>query len=394
MVGDEAMKKVLLKGPILTQSGYGVHGRQIARWLLEQPDFDVKFMLTPWGDTSWIIDTHAYDGLIENIMRRSIPDSSKEQFDLGMHLQLPNEWVNTHATKNIGITAGIETDLCNPTWIAGCNVMNACIVPSRHAKDGLKHGEVVPNVPIIVIPESFSDSITKDINIDLGEVTTKFNFLVFGQITGNNAFNDRKNTFLTLKWLFDAFKNDPDVGVIIKTNAGKNTKIDKNIVVSMLTALKKEIGHVDTPKFYLLHGEMSDDEVAGLYKHPNVKALVSMTRGEGFGLPMLEAAAAGLPVIATNWSAHTEFMNLGNWISVQYQLERVHPSRVDNVLFMSEARWAMPSETDFKRRITKFRNSPDTPIQWAKDLQSKIVQQYAHSTVYSQYRNVIDEVLR
>lgn len=389
------MKKVLFKGPLLTQSGYGVHARQVARWLLQQPDFDTKFMLLPWGNTSWIIDANSHDGLVGNIMQRSIPESSKEQFDLAFHLQLPNEWTSSHANKNVGITAGIETDVCNPQWISDCNKMNAVIVPSQHSKRSMKTEQLSPNVPVHVIPESFPDAImnTNKQTLQLSDVDTKFNFLVFGQITGNNAFNDRKNIFLTLKWLFESFKNDPDVGIILKTNAGNNTKIDLSIVKSMLKALQKEAGHTGMPRLYLLHGDISDNEVAGLYTHETVKALVSLTRGEGFGLPILEAAASGLPVIATGWSAHTEFMNLGKWLEVQYVLERVHPSRVDNVIFMQNARWASPIEADFKRKVTKFRSSPGAPKEWALQLQEKIQQQYNHAAVYSQYRQIVEGVM-
>ena len=61
-------------------------------------------------------------------------------------------------------------------------------------------------------------------------------------------------------------------------------------------------------KVYLLHGEMSDEEIHSAYTHEKVKAFISLTHGEGFGLPLFEAAYSGLPVIAPGWSGQVDFL--------------------------------------------------------------------------------------
>src|ERR1044072_1386725 len=232
-------------------------------------------------------------------MKRS--SSPAGQYDVSIQLQLPNEWDAKLGRYNVGLTAGVETDKCNPAWSEACNAMNMIIVPSTHVKTNLKsHGTV--KVPVNVIPEAFSDACLKDEAslpiTKLPEFSTSFNFLIFGQLTGNNTFNDRKNTFFSLKWLFETFQNDKDVGVVLKTNAGRNTLIDRNTVKNVISQVITETRKGPYPRVHLLHGEMSDDEVAALYRHPKIKALVALTRGEGFGLPILEAAASGLPIIA------------------------------------------------------------------------------------------------
>ena len=58
----------------------------------------------------------------------------------------------------------------------------------------------------------------------------------------------------------------------------------------------------------MIHGNMSDDEVHALYTDPKVKAYVTATHGEGFGLPIFEAAYSGLPVVAPAWSGHVDFL--------------------------------------------------------------------------------------
>ena len=48
--------------------------------------------------------------------------------------------------------------------------------------------------------------------------------------------------------------------------------------------------------------------MANLYAHPKIKAYVSLTHGEGYGLPLFEAAYHGIPIIAPDWSGHLDFL--------------------------------------------------------------------------------------
>lgn len=385
------MKKVIFRGPTLTQSGYGVHARQIARWLLSRADLDVSFVVLPWGDTPWLLDRDLHDGLVGQVMDRSVGPDVRS--DVSVQLQLPNEWDPSAAPTCVGITAGVETDRCHPDWVTACNRMSAVVFPSRHAMACVTNVGPI-TVPTFVIPEAFSDAITDERRAELAHFSTPFNFLVFGQLTGNNPENDRKNVFYTIKWLTEAFKDDPDVGIVIKTNMGRNSRIDRQVTKNLLTAATNEARRgTGGPKVHLLHGDMNDHEVAALYRHPQVKALVSLTRGEGFGLPILEAAASGLPIIATGWSGHLDFLRHGKYISVYYKLVDVHPSRIDDKIFVKGARWACPSEDDFKKRVTKFRHSSDIPREWAADLSRAIVGGYGLNSIKQVYDREMRDII-
>lgn len=397
-------KKVILRAPLLVSSGYGTHSRQVARWLFDQLDKrdDLEVFTEPlrWGICPWLVNTDDHNGLVGRVVQHA---QKSDHYDVSIQLQLANEWNPFLANYNIGISAMVECDTCNPKWIDNINQMDLVVVPSEFIK---KSVEVSGNVKtkIIVIPEAFTDECKdenysneelNDINsiVDLSSVTTDFNFLIFGQFTGNNPENDRKNIPHTLRILCDTFKDNEDVGVVIKTNFGRNSHMDKASTINALTKILLEVKKGPGPKFHLLHGNMSDKEVAALYRHPKIKALVSLTHGEGFCLPALSSGASGLPVIITDWSGHTDFMNLGKYIKIDYQLAPIHQTRVDNAIFFPNMKWAYPIEQDVKNKLMKFYKSPAIPQQWAKELANKLQKTYNFEQISNNYTEAFKDII-
>lgn len=389
-------KKIILRGPLLTQSGYGVHARQVANWLFsvadQRDDLEVFCEPLPWGITPWIVDTEAHNGLVGRIIQSS---KKSDHYDVSIQIQLPNEWNPFLADCNIGITAAVEADKCNPEWITACNRMDMVIVPSEFTKKVLQNSGDL-KVKTIVVPESFIEECLDSSISGLESLVLdkKINFLIFSQITGTNPENDRKNIFYTIKWLNEVFKDNPDVGVVIKTNLGRQTIVDEVNCMSLLTKVVNEtkLGP-NGPTFQLLHGDMTNDEIVGLYRHPKINALISLTHGEGFGLPILEAAVNGLPVIVTNWSAHTEFLSQGKFIKIDYTLGPVHQSKVDGQIYQNEFKWAYPSEEDFKRKINKFVESPGIPQTWAKELAEKLKESHSPKRIGETYSKELETII-
>ena len=388
-------KNILIRAPLLSLSGYGIHSRQVFRWLDQYPNVEITSQVLPWGITPWLINPMLHDGLIGRIMATAQPVPPNKKFDLSFQVQLPNEWDPNIADYNVGISAFVETDRCNPAWIDCCNKMSHIVVPSNHIATCVKNtGQVLS--PLSVIPESFYDCLLEDEptkNADLN-LSTDFNFLIFGQITGNNPWNDRKNTFFAIKWLCEAFADDPNVGIVIKTNHGTNTRIDKKLTTNMLKRLLSEVRTGPYPKFHLLHGQMDEQEMYSIYKNPKIKALVAPTRGEGFGLPILEASVAGLPVIASNWSGHLDFMNKGKFIKLDYDLNEIHPTKIDNNIFMQGSKWADVKESDFKTKVLKFRKKNSVPLDWAKDLSNKLKETHSQKQIEKIYHEVFGEKIK
>lgn len=389
------MKKVVLRAPLLSRSGYGVHSRQVLRYLLQIPNIDLKTQVVPWGITPWSVNHGDDNGLIGEALKRSIANPESEKFDVSFQVQLPNEWDASLAEKNVGITAGVETDFSNPIWASvHCSKMDLVIVPSEHTKKSMV-GKSFTNTPIKVVPETFFDELLKPPAevLEVDNIPTSFNFLTVGVLTATQPEADRKNTMYMIKWFLEEFKDDPDVGLIIKTNQGRETSIDKKITRKTLKQILKEIKRTDFPKVYLLHGVMDRDSMNSLYKHDKVKGFISATRGEGFGLPFIEAAAADLPVLATNWSAHTEFLNHGKWVKFDYELKELPNFRIDNQIFTQGMKWAEVSEEDFKTKIRKFRKNNAIPKEWAADLGEKIRSNYSWKEISGIYDEALGDLL-
>jgi len=385
------MKNVLVRGPLLNSAGYGVHARQVFSYLHQRGDCNISSQITPWGICTFYMNDEYERGLISKIINSSYP--SENQPDVSFQVQLPNEWDPSLAKFNVGITAGVETDICSSNWVDCVNKMDLVIVPSRHTKATFERSGQI-STPIHIVPEYIiPEIIEKKLEpMDL-DVSTDFNFLMFGLITGQNIESDRKNTFYGIKWLCETFMDDPDVGIIIKTSLGRMTTIDRKNTVALLRKVIKEVRVGDYPKFYLSHGLMTNDEVSSFYRSPNINALVSFTRGEGYGLPLLEAAASNLPVMATKWSGHMDFLSNIRFSAFEYDLVNVHESRIDGDVFINGSKWAHPREEDVKRRLKKIRKSYKVPKEWAISGTQTLTKSLNNTSVYKIYDDILSDIL-
>lgn len=391
-VPQKNKKKILLRAPVLTQSGYGVHSRQIAKWLLSK-NVDVEIQALRWGNTPWIMKGDSHDGMIEKIMRKSV-DPTGRRYDATIQVQLPNEWDTKFSDVNIGITAGVETDICNSAWIKNIQMMNRVIVPSEFthntfvqtAKNCAIKIDNMHIIPEAITPDILSATSHNSPIVNFNCPTEK-NLLVFGQITGNNPENDRKNLFYTIKWFCEVFA-EQNVGLFVKTNLGTNTTLDR---VNVEDVLQKIVGNVrrnNLPKIYMIHGDLSDVEVGGLYKDPKITGLVSLTRGEGFGLPLLEAAAVNLPIMATNYSGHIDFLKYTDFIPVSYNMQKIDASRVDNNIFMPNAMWASPDRNSAQKAMLSIIDRKKNCIS-----ENKVKNLFSEECIFKQYDEILKDIL-
>ena len=396
------MKNVLIRGPLLSLSGYGFHCRQVFSWLLSREDINIRCQVLPWGTTTWMLNRDLEDGLIGEILDRVIPENqvSKEKFDESYQVQLPNEWIKI-SKNDVGITAGVETTKCNLDWLRHINRMDKVIVPSRFTKkvfvDTSKSCDIKLETEIYVIPEYFHEALEKEsknenINELLDGITQDINFLIVSQFTGADARTDRKNLLLTLKSTLEILSRKPNktYSIVLKTNLGRSTTVDfynvKKIFKNFIDSLSYNKEKI---KVHILHGDLESADLKTLYTHPNIHCYLTCTRGEGYGLPLLEASSQGLPVIATNWSGHLDFLKEIDFIPIDYRLETIPAERVDSKIFVKDSKWANFVPESLSESLNKFIKKKNKYSKQAKEDSKVIREKFCKKSILKQY----DEIL-
>jgi hypothetical protein len=342
--------------PIDTYSGYGARSRDLVRAIIQLDKYDVKIIPQMWGNTPWgfINDNPEWEFLNKHIWNQ--PQLPKQP-EIWAQITIPSEF-QPIGKYNIGITAGIETTIAPGDWIEGCNRMNLVLTSSEHSKTTFLNtvlqavdqrtnqnvGEVKVKKPIEVLFEGADIEIYKPLDKvslfpELDNIKEKFAFLFVGHWINGDLGEDRKNVGLLIKMFFEVFKNKKDKpALVLKTSQMGSSYIDRDDILKKINLIKKSINSKDLPNVYLLHGEFTDVEMNELYNHPKIKAMVNLTKGEGYGRPLLEFSLTKKPIVTTNWSGHTDFLNPEFTTMLPGQLTNVHPSAANQWL-LKESQW-------------------------------------------------------
>jgi glycosyltransferase involved in cell wall biosynthesis len=354
------MKPLLvISCPIDTHSGYGARSRDIAKSIIKSGKYDVKIISQRWGATpfGFLNENKPEDKQILDCILHQ-PQLPKQP-EVWIQITVPNEF-QAVGKFNIGITAGIETTVCHASWLDGVNRMDLTLVSSEHAKQVFKQssfeeknqqGQIVRQVqlekPVEVLFEGANtdiykkiDTLTTEIKDFIDDVDEDFNFLYVGHWLQGEVGQDRKDTGMLVKTFLETFRGKgKKPALILKTSVGTYSVMDREEILNKIRVIRRAVGDKDLPNIYLLHGELTDEEVNELYNHPKVKAHVSFTKGEGFGRPLLEASISQKPVIASNWSGHIDFLDPEMSVLLPGQLTQLHPSAVVQDMLLPESGW-------------------------------------------------------
>ena len=392
-------KKILVKGPALSRSGYGEQARFALRALRTREDvLDIYIVNIPWGKTGLIVeesDERAW--LDQTIMKTQLYVQNQGAFDLSLQITIPNEFEKI-APYNIGYTAGIETTRVAPQWIEKSNQMvDKIITISDHSKKVFENtkydvgnrdtGEEVKgwgiNVPVDVVNYAVREEEPEEVGIEFS--TTK-NFLAISQ------WGPRKNLENTLVWFAQEFKDDPDVGLVVKTSTACDSLRDRLFTEQRIKGLLNNVPDRKC-KVYFIHGELSAGQLTWLYRHPTMKAMINIAHGEGYGLPLFEAAYNGLPLLTLAWSGQLDFMCRPNKkgksfpriIKVDYDIANIQKEAVWEGVLQADSMWAYAKETSYKRALRAALEKDKHYKQEALGLQKYLLQNFREETIYAQF---------
>ena len=349
-------KRILVRGPALSRSGYGEQCRFALRALRAHEDrFDIHLINTGWGQSGWIHEDSLEREWIDETIFKTIKvlQSPSDPFDVSLQVTIPNEW-KLLARKNVAYTAGVETDTVPQGWREPVNGVDKIIVTSEHTKKSFLTSGVgaEEKFEVVSYPARYNDNPELDMPLAFDS-----NFLTVAQ------WGPRKNIEATITSFLEEFTNE-EVGLIIKTNIKNSSRIDREYCEERLSFILNHFPEDRKCKVYLLHGNLTEEEMAGLYQHPKIAAYVSTSHGEGFGLPAFEAVCNGLPVLSPNWGGVRDFCNIPTKNKkskktkyksmigeIEYQVEPVQQEAVWEGVIEPDAKWCFPELDSVRKKM-------------------------------------------
>lgn len=395
---------LLFRGPVKTRSGYGAHSRDLLEALYKMGTYDVKIDSCAWGSTP--MTALENDNLFHKWIDANIVTSVSKKPDVYVQVTVPNEFQRM-GSINIGITAGIETTVAPKSWVDGCNKMDMIITTSQFSKDVLLStvynetdnvtGKLITQhkieKPIKVLFEGIHNEIYnntyKGIDLDIKE---DFAFLFVGHWLKGNLGHDRKDVGMLIKCFSEAFKNDEDKpALVLKTSSATFSIKQREEFRKKIQDLVKDIEGV--PPIYLLFGELTDNEMNELYNHPKIKAMVSLTKGEGFGRPLLEFTMTGKPVIASNWSGHKDFLPMDKGIMIGGKLTEVDDSAVDDFI-LKGSKWFTANYNEAAEVMRIVRKEYDNFVERAEKLRVENSVKFSFNKMVEEFEKLLPQVVK
>jgi glycosyltransferase involved in cell wall biosynthesis len=323
-------------------SGYGAVARNHLLKLLKIKNLTIRLRTKKfWTGVSPDLKE---DGEKLHAMERTpIPEKG---FIFIQHLTPENFYIDPRAAYHICYTP-FETDSAPAQWLIGLRAMDEIWVPSDHNKrayikaglDGnkiqvIRHGVDIERYNPSVLPLQYNRG--------------KFNF---GSVFD---WTERKNPVALIRAYYNAFHKGEDVTLTVRTFWRFPLEKTKEYIHNEIDNIKKGYaGRGAFPKILFWFDTMEEDVMPNFYK--SFDCFVLPTRGEGFGLPLLEAMACGVPTIGPAWGGNTEFMKESNSILVpgnvipitNQQFLRYQPQYsnqnwfdIDEVRLAESMRWA------------------------------------------------------
>ena len=219
-------------------------------------------------------------------------------------------------------------------------------VPSRWGCDILE-ANGIDRAIIDVIPEGVAaETFHPYLRGALNRSGQPFRFLMLGK------YEERKSYPEVLDAFKQAFGNSAGVELVVKADYFLDSETKKKALEQRITALG--LRNV-RPQW----GNWAKEHVAALYNCCD--AFILPSRAEGWGLPLLEAAASGMPVISTYYSGHTEFLALtgSSLLKVDFTLEPIRDLEMHRAWPSPDGdigRWAKPSIAGLTRCLIEMKD--------------------------------------
>ncbi len=216
----------------------------------------------------------------------------------------------SHPGRKIAYTMIETSEKVHKDYAEKLNLMDEIWVATEYGKKILNKSNVHP--PIYVMPLGVDTSRYCQSNdiISFGKSTRSFKFLsVF-------RWSYRKGFDILIRAFLEEFSSEDDVSLVMASrNLDRLEETGPQKIIEDFNDIKNTIQKDDIPHVVLYTKPIHEKDMPKIYS--SADAFVLISRGEGFGLTVLEAASCGIPVISSNCSGHLDFLNKDNSFLVE-----------------------------------------------------------------------------
>lgn len=240
-----------------------------------------------------------------------------------------------------------ETDKLPSAWVKRIHKYDEVWAPCQLVKDVcIKSGY---NKPINIVPTPcLIDDTFKNIKLK-NNISNYFLNPEYYKFYSIFQWQPRKGYYELLSAYFEEFQYNEEVVLVIKTNL--ISEINENKIINTIKEIKKEKN--SNAKLFLITNYLSNIDLFSLHKYGDCFVLPHY--GEGWGMPIHEAAHVGNPIITTKYGGVTEFLN-DNIYWIDHTMVPVSGMEWNNV-YSSDQNWARPNIESLKKHFRHVYNN-------------------------------------
>ena len=278
------------------------------------------------------------------------------------------------------------------------NMMDGIIVPSNHSKQGFTNKRArkvfidsepkVVGFPYVLEKISPNDKSVLKLKSQLDQIDQEYNFLAFAQAS------PRKNIFNLIKWFLQEFSQDASKSLTLKVHGKNLSTIDFHETREKISSFVNELFPKKKCKVNMIHGLLTREEISYLYRSEKFTHFLSTSYGEGFGIPMFNAAASGLVVVAPSWSGPADYLKDDSFVSVPYKIDTVSDACVWDGIITKSANWAHIESVDFRKclreSVDNYKQLKKKALISSRQLQKK----YTFKKQGFMFAHAIEEIIK
>ena len=390
-------KSIMIVGPALSRSGYGEQTRFAIESLKRSRKYDLFLYNTGWGNSNWLPHNDPSRNFVDKLIKKTVNLKPEFRADISLQVGMPSDF-KLYSEINIGYTAAAETDKVDREWLVSANMMSGLITPSNHSKSSFKNSKygdlkLTTDCKVVNFPYTLNRHTSDNVKSPrmlklLNETATKYNFLSVSQVS------PRKNIYNLIAWFLQEFGHHADKSLYLKLHRKDCSTIDRVETMEKVRLYANQVLPNRKCGLHLIHGDLPQSELCTLYQSGHITHYLNTSHGEGFGLPLFDAAASGLVIVSHIWSGEADYLEGNNIALVPHSVEKVSPSAIWPGVINADASWAKISKKSFRSTLADSVQNYEFFKKKAKILSRKVKKKFTIEKQSFIFNQSIEDIIK